>query len=176
MSERASIRREGENAEARFKRITGAIDAETPGQGDARLLINEVYHHVEIKECHKLRTERGTINQVRAIKCIPCVIHAPKYPKNWCVLPPQEVIRIAASRDRGQHTEIPFESMSFNLAGVCTSFFCEEDELLETTRKAIVDSATYQDILDIMGELMKSIIRVREEYRKKVVRAFDEPR
>jgi len=94
--------------------------------------------YVEIKECHAEDGCNGTINQVRAIKYICCVVWAPNH-GCWYVISPDQLVGVAATKARGQHTEIPFESMNFGLRALPDALHtkCSDADLGEVVRAAI---------------------------------------
>lgn len=98
-----SITRTGNPTEVAFRVLTGARLAAARRDGDA-ILDGYV---VELKFA-----SGGAINQVRAVKYIPLVVHTGK---DWYVIPPNEVVRLAARKKRGQHGENPFENAVFCL-------------------------------------------------------------
>ena len=55
-----------------------------------------------------------TLNQVRAVKYLPLVVHyAPT--DEWYVVPAHVVVAEVSQKRRGQHTENPFESATLSL-------------------------------------------------------------
>lgn len=66
MTDNVGISRGGRSAEDLFRQLTGAQPAERAAQGDAVL----EGHPVEVK-----RATNNTLNQVRAVKYLPIVVH-----------------------------------------------------------------------------------------------------
>ena len=99
---RQSIRHEGDNAKNLFRRlVTNVRRSNDFSAGDTEVNIDGNWHHVDVKDCTS-----NTINQVRPIRYQTLVIYNEGV---WFVIPPQEVVHLAAQKERGQHTEIPFE-------------------------------------------------------------------
>ncbi|MBA3877600.1 MAG: hypothetical protein C0498_11845 [Anaerolinea sp.] len=152
MSEAFGISHGGESAEARFRELTGAKSAPTASDGDVLL---EGYP-VEIK-----RATTSTLNQVRAVKYIPLVAYyAPE--DAWYVVPAHIVVAEAANRSRGQHTEIPFESITLNLKRL-SAFRVEEGELWVRTLEAIEQGGLYPELRHEMTEVRKRARAVAQD-------------
>lgn len=118
MAKRQAIRLEGQGAEAAFlKLVPGSRPSTNAKLGDVLVVVDGAEHFVEIKECHANYGVSGTINQVRAIKFITCVIWAPSR-DCWYVLSPDQLVLLASTKSRGQHTEIPFECMNLSLDSI----------------------------------------------------------
>lgn len=115
MAQRQAIRGEGNAAEKRFfELVPGSLACRNAKEGDAIVPIDGANYFVEVKECHAELGKGGTINQVRAIKFITCVVWAPNH-DCWYVISPDQLVQIAAGKSRGQHTEIAFECMNLSL-------------------------------------------------------------
>jgi len=105
MSETFGISGGGRSAEELFRAITGAEQAARAADGDAVLEGTPV----EVKRATKV-----TLNQVRALKYIPLVVHF--QPRDeWYVVPAHVVVAAVSQRVRGQHTENPFESATMSV-------------------------------------------------------------
>lgn len=91
----------GKAAEDMFIRLTGATRPKAV-DGDAVLFGRPV----EIKSTTLMNL--FTLNQVRACKYIPLVVHH-SATGTWFVIPASEVVKMVATAKRGQHTENPFE-------------------------------------------------------------------
>lgn len=89
------ISRAGRIAEQRFREITGAAPTGRTSDGDALL----EGRPVEVKQA-----STNTLNQVRPVKYLPLVVLDTRT-SGWYVVPPDEVVRLAAQRGRGQHTD-----------------------------------------------------------------------
>ncbi len=115
------ISRAGTTSEERFIELTGATRAPKAALGDACL----DGRYVEVK-----KATSTTINQVRAVKYLPLVIHRPanfdlEVPERWWVVPAHDVVRlIHAKNGRGQHTENAYES-----ATLSTKHLADEHEV-----------------------------------------------
>ncbi len=72
---RQTIRGEGERAVERFiNLVDGAKVSDNARLGDVIVPVDGKESYVELKECHAELGSGGTINQVRPIKYICCVI------------------------------------------------------------------------------------------------------
>lgn len=178
MAKREAIRNEGQKAEDHFiQLIEGARCSDSPKDGDAVVVVDNRREHIEIKECHAAPGKSATINQVRAIKYICCVIWAPNR-DCWYVISPDQLVHIAANKDRGQHTEIPFECMNFTLKhlddnqDLCTK--CKDSDLTQTVIAAIRRGRDNKSLSCLMDSLRVDIQSLREEYRKQVRLGMEE--
>ena len=171
MARRAAIRLEGQDAERRFTNLVpDSRESDQAKKGDAIVTLDGIDSFVEIKECHAAANSSGTINQVRAIKYICCVIWAPNH-DCWYVIAPDQLVGVAAGKARGQHTEIPFESMNFGLKGLPDHLHtkCSDAELGEVVRKAIRRGRERTDIADAMKEMLLEIQALKERYRERII-------
>lgn len=133
----------GRLAESRFLELTGAVAAEKAALGDALL----DGHYVEIKQA-----SRTTLNQVRAVKYILLVAYfVPE--EQWYVVPANEVVRQCASKERGQHTENPFESATLNLNKLA-KFKVDDAQLREEALAAIAEAAEYPRLHALMESVL----------------------
>jgi hypothetical protein len=118
MAKKNAIRHEGDEAEEAFlARVPGSRKATRAKDGDVEVFVDDKPALLEIKKCHSESGGRGTLNQVRAIKFIPMVVYNPALGE-WFVVPAVELVRMASSKARGQHTELSFESMNLSLSAV----------------------------------------------------------
>jgi hypothetical protein len=171
MARRAAIRLEGQDAERRFiDLVPDARESDKAKKGDAIVSLDGLDSYVEIKECHAAATASGTINQVRAIKYICCVIWAPNH-GSWYVISPDQLVGVAATKPRGQHTEIPFESMNFGLRSLPDDLHtkCSDDELGEVVGEAIRRGRKRTDVAELLERLLGDIVSLKERYREEVL-------
>lgn len=95
----------GKSAEQRFFALVARAErTDAASTGDA--VVDGV--PVEIKQASST-----TLNQVRAVKYIPLVCLDTKN-NRWFVVPAHQVVRIVSAKNRGQHTENPFESATIS--------------------------------------------------------------
>lgn len=170
MARRQAIRLEGQNAERRFLNLVpDSRDSDHARKGDAIVTVDGEDSYVEIKECHARATASGTINQVRAIKFICCVVWAPNH-GCWYVISPDQLVGVAATKPRGQHTEIPFESMNSGLRGLPEDLHtkCSDAGLGEVVREAIRRGRRRADVAQLLEQMLDDIIDLKERYRKRV--------
>lgn len=140
------------------------------------MIIDNRKEYVEIKECHaEPGKQQATINQVRAIKYTCCVIWAPKWAPNrdcWYVISPDQLVHIAAKKERGQHTEIPFECMNFTLGflddnhDLCTK--CKDSDLAKEVTAAIRRGRDNKVLSCLMRSLLGEIQTLKNKYFKRV--------
>ena len=170
MAKRASIRNEGQDAEDHFIRLVAAARASDLAKaGDAIVTVDGEDSYIEIKECHAVVGKSGTINQVRAIKYITCVVWAPGHGW-WYVISPDQLVGIAAAKNRGQHTEIPFESMNFGIPNIPSDLHtrCADAELSDAVHEAVRRGRRRSDIQKAMAELLQDIQSLRSRYSHRV--------
>lgn len=134
----------GREAERRFRDLTGATPAARAADGDALL----EGHAVEVKQ-----SSTNTINQVRPVKYLPLVVLDTRT-SEWCVVPPDAVVRLAAQRQRGQHTENPFESVALNLAKL-SDYGVAETDLRSATIAAFRQGDRRADLKAAMQEIRR---------------------
>jgi hypothetical protein len=166
MAKRQAIRLQGEGAEDAFlKLVPGSRKSPNAKSGDVVVPLDGSEHFVEVKECHAEARKGGTINQVRAIKYITCVVWAPNQ-GCWYVVAPDQLVRFAANKTRGQHTEIPFESMNFNLASIGPTLHTKANnqELATAVHTAIRRGLASPKLGELMISLLDEIVALKRRY------------
>ncbi len=162
---RQTIRHEGDAAEARFlELVRDSRKSAQPKQGDCEVLSGGTWRQVELKQCHR----GGTINQVRAIKCIPLVIQCPPRGGGWVVIPPADLVRLVATKSRGQHNEIPFECANLTLNSLPDEYVCGDTALEAAVREALVESSSLAAARKVMSELTDGVRTLNETIKKRV--------
>lgn len=156
------ISRSGANAEERFIQLTGALPARRASDGDAVL----DGHLVEIKAASS-----NTLNQVRATKFITLVAFDTRT-TDWYVVPAHEVVRLVSGKQRGQHTENPFESATLSVANLQMFRLASEDQLREAVLDAAAASAEFPEVRDAMQFVLDESRCLAEESRARVAAAF----
>ncbi len=145
MTESFGISGGGRSAEELFREMTGAAPAERAAQGDALL----EGHPVEVK-----RATSVTLNQVRAVKYLPIVVHyAPA--DEWYVVPAHVVVAAVSQKRRGQHTENPFESATLSLRNLHAWRIESAVSLRSATLVAIEESDRYPDLRAAMEDVLR---------------------
>jgi hypothetical protein len=145
---------DGQSAEERYRRATGATKSAKSGDGDAVLGGS----NVEVKKATK-----ATLNQVRAVKYIPLVaLHEPT--NTWYVVPAHVVVCLVSSKKRGQHTENPFESATLNIFSLGKYKIASETDLKQATLDAIAEAKKFP-------ELKKAIETVLSESKALALRS-----
>ena len=113
----------------------------------------------------------NTLNQVRPVKYLPLVVLDTRT-SGWYVVPPDEVVRLAAQRGRGQHTENPFESVTLNLAKF-RDFKVAETDLRSVTIAAFGRGDHRSDLRDVMTEVRDKESSLAAWSRKRVQQMLD---
>jgi hypothetical protein len=173
MTKRQAIRLEGEGAVRAFlSLVPGSRPSDNAKLGDAIVRGDGSDHYVEVKECHASAGEGGTINQVRPIKFIPCIIWAPNQ-ECWYILSPDQLVLLAATKKGGQHTEIPFESMNFALGSLSGKYHskAKDSELGAKVLAAIRRGVKAENMKELMASLLDDIIAIKMKYIEAVRRA-----
>ncbi len=166
---RQAIRNEGNRAVERFLELVhGSRASGDQKQGDAVVHIDGQDIYVEIKECHAGYGKSGTLNQIRPIKYTPLVVQAPKR-GCWYVVPAGELVRLASNKDRGQHTEIPFECMNLTLAQLeGRGFESTDQDLSRSVLSAVKLNERDGSLKTLMSELFKAIRNLGDDYKHRV--------
>jgi len=138
------ISRGGVDAEATFRKLTGATEAKTAALGDAVL----GGHYIEVKQARS-----STLNQVRAVKYITLVAFSVPN-KRWFVIPANEIVRQCARKMRGQHTENPFESATLSLYNLKKYALRNPKDLKDAVLKAIDEAKRYPALKKLMDEVL----------------------
>lgn len=145
MSDSFGISGGGRSAEELFRQMTGAALADRAAEGDALL----DGHPVEVK-----RATSVTLNQVRAVKYLPIVVHyAPT--DEWYVVPAHVVVAGVSQKRRGQHTENPFESATLSLKNLHAWKVADPGRLREATLEAIAASDEYPELRASMEDVLR---------------------
>lgn len=169
MARRQSIRNEGEGAEFRFLQfVSGARASESASAGDAVVDVEGLPSYVEVKQC-----DSKTINQVRPVKYIPCVVWlTSRDPAMWLVFSPDDLLRIAASKKRGQHTELAFECMNISVTnslldhpGLCVS----DSQLDLAVRNAIRRGRAARLHMEATELLRRELRALAERFSKRIL-------
>lgn len=150
--ERAGITSSGADAEATFRRLTGAVRAERAALGDAVL----DGHHVEVKQASSV-----TLNQVRAVKYITLVAYFVPDDR-WFVIPANEIVTQCAAKRRGQHTENPFESATLSLRNLSAFVLADPARLKDAVVERIAEAERYPRLKVLMDEVLLESRRLAE--------------
>ncbi len=168
-----AIRNEGNVAEARFlKKWPAATKPPRQKDGDWSIVVDGVQVCVEVKKCAAGAGEGGTINQIRAIKYIPMLVFNPTL-EIWVVVPAAELVRRAAGKQRGQHTEISFESMNLSFRDLA-EFGCSEENLIDAVIAAVRFDREHRILQVAMVALAAQIRRVADRAMAEAGRLADE--
>ena len=162
MSSQFGISGGGRSSEDLFRQLTGAERPAKASLGDA--VVDG--HPVEIKSATK-----PTLNQVRAVKFIPLIVH--DVPRDeWYVVPAHEVVKLVASKGRGQHTENPFESATLNL-GSLSGFKVEKARLRAAVVLALEAGNQHPKVRELMEEVLRESQKLSADSRRKVAELLD---
>lgn len=148
----------GDNAEQAFRRITGATPSARAADGDAVL----DGYNIEIK-----KVSANTLNQVRAVKFIPLVAFHSKSSK-WYVVPAPDVVKLVAQKQRGQHTENPFESATLSLSKLGAFEVQDESQLATAVRLAIARGNAFPSLEAAMRRVLEQSKDLAVDSRKRV--------
>jgi hypothetical protein len=156
----------GDSAEEAFRRLTGARPPIRAADGDAVL----DGCHIEVK-----KASADTLNQVRAVKFIPLVaLHSPT--GTWYVIPAPDVVKLVAQKERGQHTENPFESATLSLKKL-DGFKVRSESLLATAvREAIERGKSFPRLEAAMRGVLTESKRLALDSRLQVTSLLTELR
>lgn len=128
------ITHSGRSTEHLFCRLTGAALQPVSSGGDAAVS----GHLVELKYASS-----AAINQVRAGKYIPVIIHTPT--GRWYVVPPNAIVAAAAQRKRGQHGENPFENFVLNIHTLA-GYEVDESDLKQAVLDAVAEGECWPEL------------------------------
>lgn len=141
----------GSTSEQRFNELTGAVRAERAALGDSVL----DGHYVEVK-----KASSTTINQVRAVKYLPLVVHRPADDEagtgeQWWVVPAHEVVMLVhAKAGRGQHTENAYESATLSTNRLLPEHVVADPEQLRTR---VLDAIAASDAQSATKQAMQQV-------------------
>lgn len=155
----SGISNTGNQVETEFRRLTGATRSNRAADGDA---VVDGWN-VEVK-----KASSNTLNQVRAVKFIPLVAKDTR-DGQWYVISAPNVVKLVAGKERGQHTENPFESATLNIQNL-SQFQVKESDLLNAVRNAIREANDAPALHALMKEILaeskklasESLVRVRQ--------------
>ncbi len=138
------ITKDGRAAEKRFLALVpGARSVQDKRQGDAAIDLDGQERFVEVKKCGAALGKTGTINQVRPIKFIPCVVWMSAR-SHWIIIPPRALLLRAAAKNRGQHTELAAECMTESIPATPpypTSWIIANDNMLQVRLEEVLSAA-----------------------------------
>lgn len=158
MSPVVGISGSGRSAEEAFRAITGAERPPRAAVGDAVL----DGHLVEIKTAGST-----TLNQVRAVKYLPVVVHY-RPDDEWFVIPAHRVVQAVSAKRRGQHTENPFESATLNLSHF-EDCRVPSSDLRVRTLEAVQESARYAPLQEAMEQIKTESVELAQRSRQRVL-------
>lgn len=152
----------GNEVESEFRRITGASKPPRAAVGDA---IFDGYA-IEVK-----KASTNTLNQVRAVKFIPLVAFDTR-DETWYVVPAPDVVRLVASKSRGQHTENPFESATVSVAQL-EDFASSEATLKRDLAAAIEAGKANSALKKVMDDILEESKELAQTARNRVRALLD---
>ncbi|MBK7829255.1 hypothetical protein [Nannocystis sp.] len=163
-----TISGKGKPAEERFCELTGAIPMPTTRKAEGDALIDGI--PVEVKGASS-----NTLNQVRAVKYITLIVYD-EGDHTWYVVPAHDVVRLAAGKKRGQHTENPFESVTLSIKRLqeLSLRVMSEDALLTRVRAAIEAAKLFPRLQAAMREVLAKSQRLSDESKQEVQRVLQE--
>lgn len=141
-----SISNSGDDVEVEFRQLTKAEKAPKASIGDA--LFGPNASPVEVK-----KASTTTINQVRAVKYITLVVKDTRTGK-WYVVPAHEVVRLVSKKNRGQHTENPFESSTLSIRDLEKFVVQNEADLVQRVTDAIASADKFPTVKAAMDRIL----------------------
>ena len=92
----------------------------------------------------------GTLNQIRPHWCVPLILwHSVE--NTWYLVSATEILRLAAQKNRGQHTESPFECCNLNFREV-TSYACLSSQLVEKVKESYAELDSKPRVRALMAD------------------------
>jgi hypothetical protein len=164
---RQTLRHEGDKAKDLFRKlVTNVRRSNDFSTGDTEVYIDGNWYHIDVKDC-----QSNTLNQVRAIRYQTLVVYNDGI---WFVIPPQEVVRLAAQRSRGQHTEIPFECAGLTLNQIQSVYRCSDAQLPERVYAAIRmgEQQRFYEVKKAMDDLYSELAKLKEITKSNVEKIF----
>ena len=163
MANPVAIRNEGNKAEQRFlDLVEDSRKSDEAKSGDAIVRVDGTDEYVEIKKC-----STSTVNQIRAIKYICCAVWASDS-DCWCVIPPHELVELAANKNRGQHNEIAFECMNLGLSNLLKKYRTSNNNLSSAIHEAIRKGREFNQLPSAMNGLLRDIRELKKKHVDKV--------
>lgn len=88
------------------------------------------------------------------------------------MVPANELVHlVAAEKERGQHTEIAFESVNLSIAQLDDKgYFCTNGRLAQVVTRAIRQARGDEVTMRVLEDLLASITQLNLEYRQKILR------
>lgn len=163
-----TLRHAGDKSKNLFRRlVTNVRRSNDFSAGDTEVNIDGNWYHIDVKDC-----KANTVNQVRAIRYQTLVIYNDGV---WFVIPPQEVVRLAAQKSRGQHTEIPFECAALTLNQIQSVYRCSDSQLAERVYAAIRmgEQERFIEVKKAMNDLYSNLIKLKERAKSNVSMIFE---
>ena len=154
-----SIGIKGENLFSLF--VPRATKTLSKKSGDFDVPYKKGLRSTEMKECGK-----NTINQVRAIRYIPLVVHFTRE-DYWAVIPPNELVKMASKRNAGQHGILAYENMTITTNNIEDKWKCSGDQLHKNIIKAIKEGEKNNHMRDGMRVLQAELEGIKDRYNKK---------
>lgn len=164
-----SLRQKGDKAKDLFRKlVTNVRRSNDFSSGDTEVYLEGKWYHVDVKDC-----QSNTINQVRAIRYHTLVVYNEGV---WFVIPPQEVVRLAAQRSRGQHTEIPFESAGLTLNQINSVYRCSDAQLAERVYAAVRmgEQPQFAEVKKAMDDLYTALGNLRERTKSTIANILNQ--
>ena len=109
----------------------------------------------------------GTINQIRPHWCVPLILwHSVQ--NTWYLVSAAEVLRLAAQKNRGQHTESPFECCNLNFREVL-SYECPSSQLVARVKESDAELEASPRIRALMADHILNIQEAVIQTKAKVL-------
>jgi len=154
---KSGISKTGNKAEELFRGLTSSLKPPKAALGDA--VKNGIYAEVK-------KVSKDTLNQVRAVKYITLVAYNPKT-NTWYVVPACDVVELIAGKERGQHTENPFESATLSLRHL-GPYNVSSADLSTAWAAAVVKSDGKPLLKQKMDEVLEECKKLSSEHKDEV--------
>ena len=92
----------------------------------------------------------GTINQIRPYRCVPLILWDIEQ-KIWYLISAIEILRFAAPKNNGQHTESPFECCNLNIRAL-SSYECGLSQLVSKVEKSYAELESIPRVRALMAD------------------------
>ncbi len=154
---KSGISKTGNKAEELFRALTSSQKPPKAALGDA--VKNGIYAEVK-------KVSENTLNQVRAVKYITLVAYDSEK-KEWYVVPACDVVELIAGKERGQHTENPFESATLTLR-IIGPYKVSGSDLSAAWAAAVEKSDGKPLLKQKMDEVLEECKKLSTKHKKEV--------
>ena len=97
----------------------------------------------------------GTINQIRPYRCVPLLLWDADQ-NAWYLISATNILHIAAQKNRGQHTESPFECCNLNFREF-NSYECPSSQIVSKVKESYAELESTPQIRALMADHILNI-------------------